>query len=143
MEVVGIARDTVTDELTERPWAAAYLPRPASGEEISLIAHSDLPPGETLRGLAARLRALDAAVAVFDPMTLREHIANRLDSERALSRLLTLIGILALVLAAIGLYGVSPTRWSAAHVKSACVWRLARNRTRSSGCLSGMPRAWL
>ena len=70
VEVVGIARDTVTDELTERPWAAAYLPRPASGEEISLIAHSDLPPAETLRGLAAQLRALDATVAVFDPMTL-------------------------------------------------------------------------
>jgi hypothetical protein len=59
----------------------------------------------TLRALAAQVRALDATVAVFDPMTLRDHIANRLDGERALSRLLTLIGILTLVLAAIGLYG--------------------------------------
>ena len=106
IEVVGVARDTSTDELTEQPWAAAYLPRQPSGEDISLIVHSDLPPGETLRSLADQLRALDATVAVFEPMTLREHIANRLDGERGLSRLLTVIGILALSLAGIGLYGV-------------------------------------
>jgi predicted permease len=106
IEVVGVARDTYTDKLTEQPWAAAYLPRQPSGEDISLIVHTALPPGEALRSLAAHLRALDSSVAVFDPMTLREHIANRLDGERSLSRLLTLIGMLALSLAGIGLYGV-------------------------------------
>jgi predicted permease len=106
IEVVGVARDTYTDELTEQPWAAAYFPRQPSGEDISLIAHSVLPPGETLRSLAAQMRSLDANVAVFNPMTLREHIANRLDGERGLSRLLTLTGVLALSLAGIGLYGV-------------------------------------
>lgn len=39
-------------------------------------------------------------------MTLRQHIAERLDGERAMSRLLSVVGLLALTLAAIGLYGV-------------------------------------
>jgi predicted permease len=105
VEVVGVARDTFTDELTERPWAAAYLPRRRTGDDISLIAHVENPSGDALRSLEAQVWVLDSKVAVFQPMTLRQHIANRIDSERMLSRMLSVIGLLALALAAIGLYG--------------------------------------
>jgi ABC-type antimicrobial peptide transport system permease subunit len=39
-------------------------------------------------------------------MTLRQQIEERMDGERALSRLLSVVGLLALSLAATGLYGV-------------------------------------
>jgi predicted permease len=106
VEVVGVARDTVTDELTERPWAAAYLPRRRDGDDIALLAHAEIPSGDALQALEGQVRALDATVAVFQPRTLQQHIAERMDGERALSRMLSVIGLLALVLAAIGLYGV-------------------------------------
>lgn len=106
VEIVGVAGDTITDEMAERPWSAAYLPRRRGGDDVALIAHAEIPSGEALRALEAQVRALDATVAVFQPMTLPQHIAERLDSERALSRMLTVVGLLALALAAIGLYGV-------------------------------------
>jgi predicted permease len=106
VEVVGVARDTITDEFTERPWAAAYLPRQRNGDDAALIAHANIPAADALRALEAQVRALDSSVALFQPMTLRQHIAERLDGERALSRMLSVIGLLALTLAAIGLYGV-------------------------------------
>lgn len=106
LEVVGVARDVIIDELSERPWPAAYLPRRRAADDTALIARAELPPGEALRALEAQVRALDATVAVFQPMTLSQHIANRLDGERALSRMLTVTGLLALALAALGLYGV-------------------------------------
>jgi putative ABC transport system permease protein len=43
---------------------------------------------------------------VFEPKTLEAHIADRMDSERGLSRILSVAGALALGLAALGLYGV-------------------------------------
>ena len=106
VEVVGIARDTIVDEFTERPWSVAYLPPRRGGDDVALIAHVARPPGEALRAIEAEVHALDARVAVFQPMTLREHMANRMDGERSLSRLLSVAGALALALAAIGLYGV-------------------------------------
>jgi predicted permease len=106
VEIVGVVHDTIIDELTERPWPAAYLPYRPNGEDFALIAHARIPPGEALRLLEVQVHALDAAVAVFQPMTLRQHVADRLDGEQALSRLLSGVGLLALTLAAIGLYGV-------------------------------------
>jgi predicted permease len=106
VEVVGIARDTITDEFTERPWAAAYLPAVRSGEDVALIAHTSLPPADALRALESDLHALDGTVAVFQPMTLEQHIAERMDGERGLSRVLGVAGLLATTLAAMGLYGV-------------------------------------
>jgi ABC-type antimicrobial peptide transport system permease subunit len=52
------------------------------------------------------VRALDGDVAVFQAQTLQQHIADRLDGERGMTRMLGVAGLLALALAAIGLYGV-------------------------------------
>jgi predicted permease len=106
LEVVGVARDTIIDELNDGGWSAAYLPRRSGGDDTALIAHVDIATGEALRALEAQVHALDPTVAVFQPLTMSQHIANRLDGERALSRMLSVVGLLALALAAIGLYGV-------------------------------------
>ena len=66
----------------------------------------DGEPAEALRELEAAVRSLDSSVAVFAPKTLAAHIADRMDGERGLSRLLSVMGLIALALAAIGLYGV-------------------------------------
>ena len=106
LEVVGIARNTIVDELNEDPWAFAYLPGGTVRDDIALIAWIDGDPAVNLKTLEAEVRDLDSSVAVFAAKTLADYVAERMDGERGLSRLLSLTGGIALALAAIGLYGV-------------------------------------
>jgi predicted permease len=106
LDVIGVARDTIVDELSERPRPAAYLPGRPSADDVALLAWVDGDQGTALRALESDVRALDGSVAVFSPMTMEQHIAERMDGERALSRILAVAGVTAVGLAAIGLYGV-------------------------------------
>ena len=106
LEVVGVAANTIVDELGEAPMAMAYLPGGSIGDDVALIAWVDGEPGDALRALEADVRALDGSIAIFDPKTLEAHIADRMDGERGLSRMLSVAGVIALALAALGLYGV-------------------------------------
>jgi len=106
LEVVGVAANTTVDELIEDPMAAAYLPGRADDQDTALLAWVDGDPAAALQLLESDVRSLDGNIAVFEPKTLEAHIADRMDSERGLSRILSVAGGLALGLAAVGLYGV-------------------------------------
>ncbi len=86
--------------------AMAYLPGGSIDDDVALIAWVDGEPGDALRALEADVRALDGSIAIFDPKTLEAHIADRMNGERGLSRMLSVAGAIALALAALGLYGV-------------------------------------
>jgi predicted lysophospholipase L1 biosynthesis ABC-type transport system permease subunit len=107
LEIVGVVADAVVDEFGEAPRPAAYLPRDGRAGEFSVIVWSGLEPAAALRAIEREIHAIDGSVAVFEPMTMAAHLANRMDGERGLSRLLGLAGALALGLAAFGLYGVT------------------------------------
>ncbi len=106
LEVVGVAANTTVDELGEAPMAMAYLPGGSLDDDVALIAWADGEPDDALRALEADVRALDGSIAIFDPKTLEAHIADRMNGERGLSRMLSVAGAIALALAALGLYGV-------------------------------------
>ena len=106
LEIVGVARNTIVDELNEDPWAFAYLPGGRVRDDIALLAWVDGDPIDGLRKLETEVRSLDGSIAVFAPKTLAAHVADRMDGERGLSRILSVTGLIALALAAIGLYGV-------------------------------------
>jgi predicted permease len=107
LEIVGIVADVVVDEFGEAPHPAIYLPRSGRAGEFSLIASTALAPAAALQAIEREVRALDGSLAVFEPMTMTQHLAERMDGERGLSRLLGVAGALALGLAAFGLYGVT------------------------------------
>jgi predicted permease len=106
LEVIGVVRDTLTDEFKERRWATVYLPGDRRGDDVAVLAHVEGDPAPLLRAIEAQVHALDADVAVFNPKTMAQHLGDRMDAERALSALVGIAGLLALTLAAIGLYGV-------------------------------------
>jgi len=65
-------------------------------------------PSGTLEGLVARtLAAADPNLTVINIRTLEEQVARSFDQQRAVASLAGLFGVIALVLAAIGLYGVT------------------------------------
>jgi ABC-type antimicrobial peptide transport system permease subunit len=56
--------------------------------------------------LESTIREIDPTVAVFEPRTMAQHLAARMDGERGLARLFAAAGGLSVALAAFGLYGV-------------------------------------
>jgi len=106
LAVIGIARDTLVDEFNERPWSSVYLPYSPEPGALSLIVWSESSPGETIRDIERTVHEMDADLPLFRSMPLSGYIADRMDAERTLSRLLAVCGALALVLASLGLYGV-------------------------------------
>ncbi len=105
--VVGVARDVQIDEFTERPWPAAWLPYDSKAGELVILAASPRPPSQVLREVEGVIRGLDRDLPVISSRPVREYVAERLDGERALSKLLTICGAVALALAGLGLYGVT------------------------------------
>jgi putative ABC transport system permease protein len=77
---------------------------PASG--TYLVVKSGLPPQALTNVLRATVVGLDADLPLHDVRTMDERLADSLATERLRMLLLVAFGVLALLLAAIGLYGV-------------------------------------
>ena len=107
-EVVGVAKDGKYDELTERPRNFLYLPerQRADLSDIALVVKTAGDPRPLAGALTAAVHELDPTLPIFRLETLEQSLVNRLDKERGASSLLGVFGTLALLLAALGLYGV-------------------------------------
>ena len=112
-EIVGVARAVRSIRLGDAPPPTAYLPvaqRPAAVMRDLEVRLAGGPEGPLQAGVAASLRRALAEVEpnlpVFSVITMDEQIERSLARERAVARLTGFFGALALLLAAIGLYGV-------------------------------------
>jgi predicted permease len=74
-------------------------------EGILLV--TDLPPGRIEPMVRQTLAELDPNITITSVRTMKQQIALSFDQERAVASLASLFGIVALILAAIGLYGVT------------------------------------
>jgi predicted permease len=72
-----------------------------------LLLVTDLPPGTLEAQVKRALADADPNLTVTSVRTLREQVERSFDQQRAVASLAGLFGIVALVLAAIGLYGVT------------------------------------
>jgi ABC-type antimicrobial peptide transport system permease subunit len=89
------------------PNAVVYLPQrqepPASA---SLLIRSPLPPGSVMEAARHEVRAIDPDQPVFSFRTLEQAVAQDRSSLRIFGSLFVVFGAIALVLSAVGLYGV-------------------------------------
>jgi predicted permease len=105
--VVGVARDIKQFEPTEptHPWV--YTPHAQDYESMmTLIARTTGDPWQSLAGVRAAAHDLDPTLPVFDEKTLKTHSGVPLFLDRIAVTFLSAFGLLALMLAAVGLYGV-------------------------------------
>jgi predicted permease len=107
-EVIGIARDSKVGFLAEDPQPLAYEPMYQDYRTFgSLLVRTAGPTagmGEALRGAVA---ALDPDLTVLNVRTLDEQIRVSLTGPQTLTTLVGAFGAVALLLAAMGLYGVA------------------------------------
>jgi len=105
VQVVGIARDSKYDEPTEDPRPFLYLAlaqRSAFDSETVIVRSAAIPAG----AIELTIHALDPTLPVFDVRPFDGLLRDRADKQRAMSALLAGFGALAMLLAAVGLYGV-------------------------------------
>lgn len=118
-EIVGVVEDTVYTSVRYIDHLMVFVPtmqRPASSGPIehdmnlyagAIVLQTDRPMSEMEMRARRTLAAINPNLTVVKFQTFEAQIADRFTEERLLSRLTTLFGGLALLLAAIGLYGVT------------------------------------
>ena len=106
-EVIGIVRNGKEKGLTAEPRPAIYLPLLQNYvPDLTLHARTATESQTMLAEVRNEVQALDATLPVYNLRTLAEQKDGSLYAERLAAALLTIFGLLALLLAAVGLYGV-------------------------------------
>lgn len=108
VEIVGVVRDGKAGSLREEDKYFAYLPytqRVALGYMTYYVRTAGDADALTGR-VTAIVRGVDAALPVSDLKTMRAQIRESLFVERMVATLSAVFGVLATLLAALGLYGV-------------------------------------
>lgn len=106
-EIVGVVPDGKYNSLGETSKPAVYTPlyQDYSGT-VTLVARTRGDPRQVLAALHAEVQKLDPSISVYAAKTLKEHMGTSLFPARMAALALGSFGVLALILAAVGIYGV-------------------------------------
>jgi hypothetical protein len=170
-EIVGVVEDTAYTSATWKNHRMYFVlmtqraPESARKRPIdkdtslyagAIVIQTDRPM-DNMQSITRRtLAGIDANLTVVKFQTFDEQVADRFTRDRMITRLMTLFGILALLLATLGLYGV--TAYTVARRTPEIGIRIALGATRTSVvgmvmrgamlqtaiglCLIGIPVAW-
>ena len=142
LEIVGIVEDAKYSDAREPAYPTFFMPflQMAKDPKLSFMVGSHFIGDIELRvagkpeNLEAAVRralaAIDANLTVLDIMSLSEQVDRIFNQDRLIARLTELFGLLALVLACVGFYGV--TAYSVARRTSEIGIRMALGADRKS-----------
>lgn len=107
MRVVGVAKDSKYGNIREQPKPFFYVPlRQNFSSVVTVSIRTPLLPETIASALAREIHVLDGNLSPSEVITLREQVDRSTSPQQVAVTLLGLLGGLALLLAAIGLYGV-------------------------------------
>jgi len=107
LTIVGVVGDTRLYGLANPPRLEIYVPlRQSAPGHMYLVVKSAMDPGALTSAIRGALREIDKDQAIFGISTMDQLIVNSVSTRRITLILLGLFSTLALVLAAIGIYGV-------------------------------------
>jgi predicted permease len=107
MQVVGVAKDSKYQSIREAPKPFFYVPlRQNFSVRAALNIRTPLSPEIMAAALAREVRTLDANLAPYEVITLQEQVDRSTSPQQVAVTLVGILGSVALLLAAIGLYGV-------------------------------------
>jgi len=103
-EIIGLVRDAKYSDLRREIHPMMYMPQSAGGASFELRTATD--PQAILPGVREVVAQVNTNLPLFDVKTESEQIDRLLFQERLVARLSGFFGLLALVLACVGLYGL-------------------------------------
>ncbi len=107
MQVVGVAKDSKYQSVRETPKPFFYVPRRQNFTVgAGLYIRTPLSPETMATTLAREVHALDPDLALYEVITLQEQVDRSTSPQLVAVTLVGVLAGLALLLAAIGLYGV-------------------------------------
>jgi predicted permease len=107
MQVVGIAKDSKYQSVRETPKPFFYVPlRQNSSRGVGLYIRTPLSAQTMASALVREVHAIDPNLALYEVITLQEQLDRSTSSQLVAVTLVGVLSALALLLAAIGLYGV-------------------------------------
>jgi predicted permease len=108
MEIIGVVKDikytSLRDEIPPQAFVPYLASRGVGGMTVYVRTTAD--PKTMMNMIREKVRDLDANMPIFDMRTTDEQIQNSLSAERMIASLSTVFGLLATILAAVGLYGL-------------------------------------
>ena len=107
-QVVGVVRDVRNDGLGRVPRAELYLLATIAPivNPMQVVVRSSLPPQQLIPGIRRVIQAVDRTLAMHNVQTMNQIVINSLQLERLSSLIMGLFAVAALVMAALGTYGV-------------------------------------
>ena len=106
-QVIGVARDIKYAQIAEPSQPHMYLALDQRYvSNVVLHVRSEAAPGVMLPAVRDAVRGLDPNLPIFDARTAQEHMQTAVFAQKMGANLLGAMGVLALLLAAVGLYGV-------------------------------------
>jgi putative ABC transport system permease protein len=107
VEIVGVVGDVKFASLDAETRPAVYIPQPQlSIGLLTFVVRTDLAPLALTNSVSAAVRSLDAEIPLADVRSMTDVVDATLARPRTVSVLITAFAIIALVLAAVGVYGV-------------------------------------
>ncbi len=106
--IVGLVGHTRASSLESDTNEGFYYLAAAQGPQLStaIVVRSSRSPEDLKGDLAAAVRSVDSSIPIYDVKTMEERVNESLVGRRFVVMLLTTFAGLALLLAALGLYGV-------------------------------------
>jgi predicted permease len=107
-QIIGVTRDFKTQRLTEVPIPHLDLPalQHPYGNFARVLIRATAEPAKLLPAVQQQVKAVDRSATIVGASTLSEELNNSIAPARMATILTSLFGLLALLLASVGLYGV-------------------------------------
>jgi putative ABC transport system permease protein len=107
LEIVGVVRSSRHRSMQEGPLPIVYYSLAQSDpSRVTLIARTSVDPLSLIEGIRQQMIAVERGAPVYRVQTMSSHLAEVMAADRLTAALVGICGAMALLLAAIGVYGV-------------------------------------
>jgi predicted lysophospholipase L1 biosynthesis ABC-type transport system permease subunit len=109
-EIVGVAQNVrdhnLRGDIPRRFYVPVAHPLPETPPGVNFEIRTFAEPGSVVAAVRQKVQGIDKSLRMEKPDTMDQLVDGRLTQERIIAQLSTFFGVLALLLASVGLYGV-------------------------------------